>query len=513
MPGLNDASFDDDDTVNVPVPVPTPALRGNLIAFQERTKLMMPALRRPAPTGDHVVTSAPRVARGTPAPVLFARNSVTPLFQRAPTSDTAPMTPWSADPGQTFVPEAFVPEIRPATNLRPLPVAAAVPQQDPANTYQVPAPEPAPAEPKPERSPAWQTYHELGLAPKPSGRLFGRLIVSLYRLLGFAILTGIVVILVGYIVTTAFYYLNTTWITPIEISASDEKVVALQTQLAEQQNLRDRLANEIADADHAIAVQQEFQAEFAKAIESDLAGRRAALAKMRTLAGEAAGTRQQIRDTNDDYATESKARMDKEYEANLIDRGQMLNGKFQLAQISTANLSLAERQAELELRAADLAANSRSLAALLDKADRNRTPLSYDVLKIKQELETSKLALDKLLGDRATVQASLVRQDKIIAGVKSSSYLRVVTDHATVAFVPYGNLHVMKHGDPLYGCQASMVVCHQVGTVLEVLSGEVSFKHPHRDKLMRGQMVELQLADPQAAEDDVLFVGDKPLWF
>ncbi len=494
------------------MPSPTdPA--GKLIAFREQhTKLMMPALRRPA-SAEHVITSAVR-ARGTPPPELFARPAVTPLFPRAPVSDTAP---W--DPAQTFVPEFFVPAVHPATNLRvadpddePTHLRAAVPQADPANTYlEVPpvAPEPEP-EPEPAKSPSWETYHKLGLAPKPKKQIVGRLLVSLYRLLGFAILSGIVVILVGYIVTTTFYYLNTTWITPIAISPSDEKVVALQTQLAEQQNLRDRLASEVVDADHAIAVQQEFQAEFAKAIESDLAGRRVALAKLQTLAGEAAGTRQAIRATNDDFATESKSRMDKEYEANLIDRGQMLNGKFQLAQISTANLTLAERQADIEIRAADLAANSRSLAALIDH---RRTPLSYDVLKIKQELETSKLALDKLVGDREAVVASVARQDKIIASLKSSSYLRAVTDHATVAFVPYANLHVMTHGDPLYGCRISMVACHKIGTVLEVLSGEVTFKHPHRDKLMRGQMVELELTDPEAAEDDVLFVGDKPLWF
>jgi hypothetical protein len=56
-----------------------------------------------------------------------------------------------------------------------------------------------------------------------------------------------------------------------------------------------------------------------------------------------------------------------------------------------------------------------------------------------------------------------------------------------------------------------MVICHKVGTVLEVLPGEVQFKHPHKDKMLRGQMVELKLDDNSAAEDDVLFVGGRPL--
>ena len=49
------------------------------------------------------------------------------------------------------------------------------------------------------------------------------------------------------------------------------------------------------------------------------------------------------------------------------------------------------------------------------------------------------------------------------------------------------------------------------GTVVEVLPGEVQFKHPHRDKMLRGQMVELKLEDRDSATDDVLFVGHRPL--
>ena len=46
--------------------------------------------------------------------------------------------------------------------------------------------------------------------------------------------------------------------------------------------------------------------------------------------------------------------MAEEWRAGLIDRNAMLNGKFQIAQISGSNLNLAERQAEYETRAADL---------------------------------------------------------------------------------------------------------------------------------------------------------------
>jgi hypothetical protein len=201
-----------------------------------------------------------------------------------------------------------------------------------------------------------------------------------------------------------------------------------------------------------------------------------------------------------------------EWKAGLIDRQAMLAGKFQLAQITSSNLSLAERQAEYETRAADLAAQTRSLDALLANAS-DEGALSYDVLKIKQDYEASRLEAQKAIEMRDTLRAAVEREDRLIKSLQQSSYLRALADHAQVAFVPYGNLKTIDKGSSLYGCRLGMIICHRVGTVLEVLPGEVQFKHPHRDTMLRGQMVELQLEDGDAATDDVLFAGGRPLLF
>jgi hypothetical protein len=349
----------------------------------------------------------------------------------------------------------------------------------------------------------------LGKQSKVSTRA-AKLVVSSYRLLGFAILTLIVVVLVGYIATTAFFYFSKTWMTPTVVSASDEKVVQLKTELAAQQNQRDKVAAELHDAERAVEAEQAFQLEFGKAIKADLDGRKLALDRVRQLAGAAASTRVQIRSTNEQYAKASAAKMQQDYDAHLIDQKSMLGGNFQLAQISTSTLSLAERQAELERQAQELSAQTRSLDALLAQKD---TALSYDVLKIKRDYDTSKLALAKALEARSTLKAGLARQDEIIDGLKKSAYLRALADKATVALVPYSNLDGVQKGTSLYACKLSMVWCREVGTVVEVLPGEVTFKHPHRDMTVRGQMVELRLSDASGGEDDVLFAGGRPLGF
>jgi hypothetical protein len=57
----------------------------------------------------------------------------------------------------------------------------------------------------------------------------------------------------------------------------------------------------------------------------------------------------------------------------------------------------------------------------------------------------------------------------------------------------------------------TMIFCKKVGTVLDILPGEVQFKHPNKDKQLRGQMVELKLDSAESATDDVLFVGGRPM--
>jgi hypothetical protein len=357
----------------------------------------------------------------------------------------------------------------------------------------------------------WASFENLGLrAPKLDHRKFSKHIVTAYRLLGFVILTIIVLALVSYLITTAFFYVSDSWVVPMAISPTDEKVVSLQSQLSERQTTRDRTAAELDQAERAIEVQQAFQAEFAKAIKSDLDGRKAALARMYELANQAASTRSQIKRSNSAYASAQQKRMAEEWRAGLIDRDQMLNGKFQVAQISGSNLSLLERQAEYETRAEDLEAQTRSLDALLNDTNAETT-MSYDVLRIKQEFEASRLETQRAIQNRDMLRSALEREDKLLESLKNSSYLKAMADGAHVAFVPYSNLSDMKKGAPLYGCALTMVFCKKVGEVMEVLPGEVTFKHPNRDKQLRGQMVELKLDSQESATDDVLFVGGRPL--
>ncbi len=476
MPGVAPAA---------PAPAPAPAPR------VEAPKLEMPRSTRAA-------ASLPALPQAAPmAPIGAATATARKIEPPPPAPKIEPPKP---------EPEKKVPRASSSASL------PAVFLPTPANSDQtiVTPPPPAVAEKQTEKS-RWAVFEQLGLGPKKETKQkTAQMIVNIYRGLGFAVLSIIVCVLVAYIATAAFYFVSDSWIQPMVVSRSDERVLALEAQVAEQETIRDRILADIAQADRNIEVQQEFQAQFVEAVKLDMEGRVAELERVRKLAKGAAGTRKRIENSNAAYASESRRRMQREYAAGMIDRSDMLNGKFQLAQISGSNLSLAERQSEYETRAEVLEGEALALQNLLDE-NGGEQALSYEVLRIKQEYESSRLETLKALEDREALQAALERQESVLEGLRSSPYLRALADEAQVAFVPYENLDNVAPNTALYSCKLEMVFCHKVGRVIEVLPGEVNFKHPHREKVLRGQMVELDLDEDEAAEEDVLFLGGKPL--
>jgi len=391
--------------------------------------------------------------------------------------------------------------------------AATAWQPAPDPEIQAPVVPPMPVADRPEPRP-YADFEGLGIAPQRKAAQGGvqRLVVSTYRLIGFAILSIIVIVLVGYIGTSTFYFASSSWIQPMVVSPTDESVLQLKSQLAEQATVRDKIAVDLQHTDRFIASEQDFQAEFVKAVKADLAERKSTLSRVSGLASKYRGERSRIRSTNDEYAAQSKQEMSKEYDARLINRDDMLNGTYQQAQIANSNLSLAERQADFETRASSLAKESAALENVLSKK-KDAGVLSYDVLKIKRDYDNSRLESAKATEERKALQASLERHDAILKSIRQSPQLRAADRKADVAFVPYSNFEGVTPGTPVYACALEMVICHEAGTVQAILPGEVTYKHPNRDKMLRGQMIELKLDDAGAAEENVLFVGRKPLLF
>lgn len=444
----------------------------------------------PPVTRAHTPSQSP-----TLAPVRPLRPSQMPIESAAVAAPPTQQADQAAASTQTFDMQGFG---------QPLPSIAPAPNVDPWTTPQAPvAPQPA--------APSWGVYEKIGLGPDTQKKApFNRskFIVDTYRLLGFAILSIIVVVLVGYIATNVFYATSGRWVQPMVISSTDERVMSMAAKAAELETQRDKLASDLAQAERVIESQQAFQSQFAAAIRADLKERQLTLGKVKELAEQYAGASERSKRSN--YAAASSARMNREYRAGLIDNAAMLSGNYQVAQIQTNTLSLAERQTEYETRATKLEAEAKALDGIVS-GNASDVALSYDVLRIKQEFEASRLQTTKLIAERKNLQAALQRQEALLETTLASPFLRASRNNANIAFVPYDNLDKAKPGEPLYSCWLEMIICRKVGTVRAILPGEVHQKHPVRSGTLRGQMIEIDLKDRDAARKETLFVGRRPL--
>ncbi len=357
-----------------------------------------------------------------------------------------------------------------------------------------------------------------------AGKPLNSVLVNAYKTIGFAILTVILLGLVSYIATNLFYFVSSSWLTPTVIAPTAERVLALNTRLAEQSTQRDRLAAEraliaanLADADRIIAMDEKFEESFRRAVSADAAERKRELGKLRALVQDYEDAKRDIGESNRAFADMSRERNDEMKQANLIDKDEYLTGNYQLSQIASSNLQLAEKAVELDARASELSREADALDATASNLGAD--VLSYDVLRIRQELQRATLELAKAKDTRRALDESLraadkgiARYDRMLKSLEESPLLRAAEGKVTLALVPYDNLPSVKKGAKLYSCAVGFIFCRKVGTVAEVLPGEMEVRHPiHATKQLRGQAVRLELTVPRAAEETVLFAG-RPLY-
>ncbi|MCX5743030.1 MAG: hypothetical protein NT062_11095, partial [Proteobacteria bacterium] len=178
------------------------------------------------------VTLTPRPNTGTmPPPVAKPHTPWQPklssalAYHEAPHGHAqaqkhVPIPPMAPPPPVMVAPPPQVmiaPPMGAAPNLPPLPAPVGPAAAHPTLPFATEAVAlPAPPKHDPHK---WAIYDKLGLgAPKLDSKKLAKWIVSAYRLLGFVILTIIVVVLVGYITTTAFFYVSNSWVVPMAVS-------------------------------------------------------------------------------------------------------------------------------------------------------------------------------------------------------------------------------------------------------------------------------------------------------
>jgi hypothetical protein len=359
------------------------------------------------------------------------------------------------------------------------------------------------------------------------GRL-NKLFVALYKALGLAALALIFIGLTSYLGQQGFFLISTRWVAPTIVSALDDQVLRIETEVAEKAAARDKLAVERAqirvEREHAMRTALEaraFQQRFQQAVRADRADRANALAELRALRPEIEAARGELAESGRAYTGLVRTRSEALRDARLVDREAYLTTNHQLAEQAVTRLAMSQRQVEIRQRLKEIERELPALdaAATLDWRS-PAAPFTTRVLlqaraparaKIEEEhAEDVRRALDEAV---VQIDGSIARYDRLLATLRASPWLAALEGNIHVAFVPYENLGHAREGAPLFGCSAGLLACRRVGTVGRLFEGETSQKHPLRQSLLRGAMVRLDLADARWARASILYVGRAPLLF
>jgi hypothetical protein len=339
------------------------------------------------------------------------------------------------------------------------------------------------------------------------------------RLLAFLCLLGVAAG-TAFVASLAHSALSDAWVAPLRLSPDNERVVDLRIQQTKEKADRARLSAEIVGMDEELQAvdvslkrMQSLSADYRGALvwNAEAEGK-----EMRDLAEESSALRskwQMLRDllaeqqnslsrANADRATGLITSTDYDRQAIAVHQ---LEVDLQDCEIELARVEAARSDATVRGQALSSASSRRG-----DESHHAVAQLSPDVIKfyddqVRVELEVARLEAEKRSAHarRDAAQAALDDMGQLLRELESRPLYRATQQNTDVAFAPYDHLRRLSVGDDVYACAWSVFACRVVGTVAEVVSGEVITQDPWGE-LARGQYVTLEMRDRSALFERVL---------
>jgi hypothetical protein len=361
--------------------------------------------------------------------------------------------------------------------------------------------------------------------------VFNKTAVSIYKLIGFVVLTGIMLGITAYLGTSVFYLIDRAWVVPIVLSPSSEKVLQMNSHLIRQKYEAESLEIErmtfeaqLKNIDRSVETIELLLTSYERALEVNLEARQIELAALRQLHQQYSDAQPALAETSALMAEMAERNVEQELAAGLISEEGYLRGRSLVSSNLASSVGYAQRGVEFETQLAALERAVQALSATLDalragESNAADAALSMDVLNTMRDYNRQKLELAELEAQRPPLERSIAAIDEsradyaeIMDTIRRSPYYQALHEQATVAFVPYENLHNVEAGTPIYGCSLQLVWCHEVGEVVAVLDGEIQTRHPLFKTDMRGMMVQLELSEEKWAEEKALYAEGAPFF-
>jgi len=307
---------------------------------------------------------------------------------------------------------------------------------------------------------------------------------------------------------TVYRALRDSFVAPAILSPDSDVVIANKLKISEVEVERARASAEmegieadLAAADHALRRLEQLSKTAAKALDW-MAGATSRKASENNADVKALAEQKKVivDMLSEQRKLVAKARVD--VDAGIISRSdyaretQTLN-QLQLALIENQRTAL---QSESSLQETMLAKQ-----ALARRSAITPELIAHQEEMIRVELEITKLESEKhaKLAQKKAVAARLAKIDELDAQLRGRPIFQAINRSLDVAFVPYTQLDGVEPGAQVYSCIWGLVWCKEVGSVAQLVPGEVILPDPWGNQA-RGQYAVLNLVDHDAARDKTL---------
>jgi hypothetical protein len=179
--------------------------------------------------------------------------------------------------------------------------------------------------------------------------------------------------------------------------------------------------------------------------------------------------------------------------------------QLQLALLSNTRAVLDGRAALEEAQLAQSAVRRPNEAPLMPEL------MAHEEQAIRVELELVHLESDmrSKRAERGATTDRIGQLDALERELKTRPIYQAAEKSLDVAFVPYTQIDGVEAGSAVFSCTWSLFFCQQVGTVAELVPGEVVLADPW-GVAARGQYAILNLTSPEAARAKTLRVRAVP---
>jgi hypothetical protein len=306
--------------------------------------------------------------------------------------------------------------------------------------------------------------------------------------------------------------MSDSFVAPMILSPDSDLVLENKLKMAQLSMERDRAIGE------------------AEGIEADLAGAEKGIARLTELETMAANALEWTRNINSHQASAGSAELNTisaqqavlagmlskqkdvtakahaNLEAGIISRGDLAKEEQNLSSLRLALLENGRTRVQSELSMHQVKLGQQSLAGH-GGAPPMPELLAREDQMVRVELELVRLESEKhtKLAERKAIQEKIAKIDELLAQLRGRPLYQAVEKHLEVAFVPYTQLDGVTRGGQVYSCFWGFFGCSQVGTIAEVVPGEVTAPDPWGNPA-RGQYAVLDLKDHEAAKGKTLRV-------